>query len=137
MTAGHCTDDGTGDAVAVSARVWFRQDAGTRYDGTRDPLTGYPDKCIDDRAVALDACETSHEMYNYGFDNFAGFPNTHDAGVVILDKPVILPEYATIADAGAITSNKSVDGHRVGLRDHGRPCRQRPDRLVPRAPHGD
>ena len=51
VTAGHCTDDGTGDAVAVSARIWFRQDAGTRYDGTRDPLTGYPDKCIDDPAV--------------------------------------------------------------------------------------
>ena len=108
VTAGHCTDDGTGDAVAVSARIWFRQDAGTRYDGTRDPLTGYPDKCIDDRTVALDACVTAHVMYNYGFDNFAGFPNHHDVGVVILDKPVILPEYATIATAGAITSNKSV-----------------------------
>jgi hypothetical protein len=108
VTAGHCTDDGSGDAVAVSARVWFRQDAGTRYDGNRDPLTGYPDKCIDDRSEPLDACETAHEMYNYGFDNFAGFPNHRDVGVIILDKPVILPEYATITDAGAITSNKSV-----------------------------
>ena len=109
VTAGHCTDDGTGDAVAVSARMWFRQDAGTRFDGVnRDPLTGYPDKCIDDPAVALDACVTSHEMYNYGFDNFAGFPNHHDVGIVILDKPVVLPEYAELPDAGAITSNKSV-----------------------------
>ena len=74
LTAGHCTDDGTGDAVAVSARIWFRQDAGTRYDGTRDPLTGYPDKCIDDKTVALDACVTAHEMYNYGFDDFAMTP---------------------------------------------------------------
>ena len=109
VTAGHCTDDGTGDAVAVSARVWFRQDAGARFDGNRDPLTGYPDRCIDDKAVALDACETSHEMYNYGFDNFAGFPNHRDAGVVILDDPVVLPEYGTITTAGAITSNKSVE----------------------------
>ena len=109
VTAGHCTDDGTGDAVAVSARVWFRQDAGTRYDGTRDPLTGYPDKCIDDRTVALDACETSHLMFNYGFDDFAGFPNHMDAGIVILDKPVILPEYGTITTANAITTNKSVE----------------------------
>jgi hypothetical protein len=112
VTAGHCTDDGTGNAVAVSARVWFRQDAGTRFDGVtvnRDPLTGYPDKCIDDPAVVLDACQTSHEMYNYGFKpNFEGFPNHRDAGVIILDKPVVLPEYATITDAGAITSNKSV-----------------------------
>ena len=108
LTAGHCTDDGAG-GVNVSARIWFRQDAGTRYDGTRDPLTGYPDRCIDDKSYALDACMTSHEMYNYGFDNFAGFPNTLDVGIVILDKPVILPEYATIADAGTITSNKSID----------------------------
>ena len=27
-------------------------------------------------------------MYNYGFDNFAGFPNTHDIGLVILDQPI-------------------------------------------------
>jgi Trypsin len=111
VTAGHCTDDGTGDAVAVSARLWFRQDAGTRFDGVnRDPLTGYPDKCIDDPNVALDACVTAHEMYNYGFDDFAGFPNNRDVGVIILDKPVVVPngEYATITDAGAITSNKSV-----------------------------
>ena len=109
VTAGHCTDDETGTDVNVSARIWFRQDAGTRYDGVnRDPLTGYPDRCIDDPAVALDACATSHEMYNYGFNNFAGFPNHRDVGVVILDKPVVLPEYATITDAGAITGNKSV-----------------------------
>jgi hypothetical protein len=109
VTAGHCTDDGTGDAVAVSARMWFRQDAGTRFDGVnRDPLTGYPDMCIDDPTVVLDACVVSHEMYNYGFDNFAGFPNHRDVGVVILDTPVILPEYGTITTAGVITSPKSV-----------------------------
>ena len=109
VTAGHCTDDGTGDDVAVSARVWFRQDAGTRYDGNRDPLTGYPDKCIDDRTVELDACATSHLMFNYGFDNFAGFPDHKDAGIVILDKPVVLPEYGTLTGENAITSNKSVE----------------------------
>ena len=111
VTAGHCTDDGTGDDVAVSARIWFRQDAGARFDGVnRDPLSGYPDRCIEDRdANTLDACVTSHEMYNYGFDNFAGFPDHRDAGVVILDKPLVLPEYATITDVGAITGNKSVE----------------------------
>jgi hypothetical protein len=111
LTAGHCTDDGSGVTVAVSARVWFRQDAGTRYDGNRDPLTGYPDKCINDRKFpdAEEQCVTAHEMYNYGFNNFAGFPNTRDVGVVILDKPVILPEYGTISTANAITSNKSID----------------------------
>jgi hypothetical protein len=98
LTAGHCTDDGFGD-VHVSARVWFHQDAGTRYNvetGERDPVTGYPDACLSD------PCATSDEMYNYGFDNFAGFPNTRDVGIVILDEPVMLSEYATIAPAGTV-----------------------------------
>jgi secreted trypsin-like serine protease len=111
LTAGHCTDNGAG-GVNVSARVWFRQDAGARFDGVnRDPLTGYPDKCIDDRTFELDACETAHEMYNFGFDNFAGFPNTLDAGIVILDKPVVLPEYATVADAGTIDTIDTSKGN--------------------------
>ena len=29
---------------------------------------------------------TTDEIYNYGFANFAGFPNTRDAGLVILDQ---------------------------------------------------
>lgn len=101
LTAGHCTDDGEG-GVNASARVWFRQDAGSRFNGTTvpvDPLTGYPETCIDDPNVALDACVTAHTMFNYGFDDFAGFPDIRDVGVVILDAPVNLPEYASIAAA--------------------------------------
>jgi hypothetical protein len=42
-----------------------------------------------------------------GFDNFAGFPNTHDVGLVILDAPVqtVYPEidtYASLAAAGTL-----------------------------------
>ena len=119
LTAGHCTDNGAG-GVNVSARIWFRQDAGTRYDGNRDPLTGYPDRCIDDKKVALDACVMSHQMYNYGFDNFAGFPNTRDVGIVILDKPVILPEYAYIAPAGTVdTINTSKGNTRFTVSGYG------------------
>jgi hypothetical protein len=106
LTAGHCTDNEAGGVMA-SARIWFRQDAGTRFDGTEDPLTGYPNRCIDDKKAALDACVTAHEMYNYGFNNFAGFPNTHDVGVVILDKAVVVPEYATVAAAGTLDA---IDG---------------------------
>ena len=109
LTAGHCTDDGEG-GVMPSARIWFRQDAGARFDGVIDPLTGYPDSCIDDPAVVLDACVTAHEMYNYGFDNFAGFPDTHDAGVVILDSPVVVPEYASLAAVGTLDSLATARG---------------------------
>jgi hypothetical protein len=102
LTAGHCTDG------ATTARVYFQQDAGAHYDPVTelDPVSGYPETCA---AGTLGVtCATSDELYNYGFNNFAGFPNHRGVGVVILDKPVVLPEYATITDAGAITSNKSV-----------------------------
>jgi hypothetical protein len=96
LTAGHCTDDGEG-GVMPSARIWFRQDAGTRFDGTIDPVTGYPEACL------AGPCTTAHEMYNFGFDNFAGFPNTRDAGLVILDEPIIVAEYASLASAGTLS----------------------------------
>ena len=38
-------------------------------------------------------------MYNYGFDNFAGFPNIHDVGIVILEQPITTLGYATLAPA--------------------------------------
>jgi hypothetical protein len=82
ITAGHCTDDGAG-GVNASARVWFQQDAGANYDPATefDPVSGYPDTCLDPTL-----CVTAHEMYNFGFDDFAGYPDTHDAGVLILDE---------------------------------------------------
>ena len=99
VTAGHCSDTGEG---AVTARVYFQQDAGANYDPAtqNDPITGYPDSCAADTLGTL--CATSDEIYNYGFANFAGFPNTHDAGLVILDQPISLPEYGVLPQAGAL-----------------------------------
>lgn len=96
LTAGHCTDDGAG-GVMTSARIWFQQDAGSRFDGVQDPVTGYPDACL-----GAGPCTTASEMYNYGFDNFAGFPDTRDAGIVILDEPIQLSEYGYLAPVGAL-----------------------------------
>jgi hypothetical protein len=96
LTAGHCTDLGDG---AVSARVYFEQDAGANYDPDLgyDPDTGYP----------LTGGITGSTLYSYGFDNFAGYPNTHDLGLVILDAPVqtVYPDvdrYASLAAAGTL-----------------------------------
>jgi hypothetical protein len=44
LTAGHCADT---DGGAVSARVYFQQDAGAHFNPVTqlDPVTGYPDTC--------------------------------------------------------------------------------------------
>jgi hypothetical protein len=100
LTAGHCTDSTTG---ATNARIYFQQDAGAHFDpvtGTADPFTGYPDDCA--AGTLGHTCATSHTLYNYGFDNFAGFPNTHDAGLVILEQPISLSEYGQLAEAGTL-----------------------------------
>ena len=94
LTAGHCTDG------ATTARVYFQQDAGANYDPVTelDPVTGYPEYCA--QGTLGKTCATSDELYNYGFDDFASFPNTHDVGLVILDQPIAMPEYGQLAEAG-------------------------------------
>jgi len=99
LTAGHCTDTAEG---AASARVYFQQDAGANYDPELgyDEVTGYPDYCAAGTEGTL--CTTSHQLYNYGFANFAGFPDTHDVGLVILDKPIEMSEYGVLPEAGTL-----------------------------------
>jgi hypothetical protein len=99
LTAGHCADTADG---AASARVYFQQDAGANYDPALgyDPVTLYPDDCAPGTLGTL--CATSDELYNYGFANFAGFPNIHDVGLVILDQPISIEEYGQLPAAGAL-----------------------------------
>jgi len=106
LTAGHCTDNGTG-GVNAHARIWVLQDVGSHYDPTteHDNVTGYPDSCSGTLGNGLREgwCAESDEMYNYGFDNFAGFPNIHDVGIVILDDPItVTNEFAELAGAGTV-----------------------------------
>jgi hypothetical protein len=90
LTAGHCVEGVT------TARVYFQQDAGANFDAALgiDPVTGYPESCL------TQPCTTSDELYNYGYP--AGFPNTKDIGLVILDEPIVLAEYGTLAAAGSL-----------------------------------
>ena len=99
LTAGHCTDATTG---AVSARIYFQQDAGANYDPATqlDPVSGYPETCAAGTLGTL--CATSDELYNYGFAEFEGFPNTRDVGLIILDQPIEMPEYGQLAAAGTL-----------------------------------
>jgi hypothetical protein len=98
LTAGHCTDG------ATTARVYFQQDAGANYNPVTqlDPISGYPETCAAGTLGVV--CATSDELYNYGFADFAGFPDTHDAGLVILDQAISLSEYGELADVGTLDS---------------------------------
>ncbi len=111
LTAGHCTNDSSlpGGAVAAHARIWFLQDVGTHYDFTtqHDNFTGYPDSCTATEGPLAgnglgDWCAESSTLFNYGFDNFAGFPNIHDVGIVVLDQAIAEPEYASLAPSGTV-----------------------------------
>jgi secreted trypsin-like serine protease len=107
VTAGHCADTAEG---AASARVYFQQDAGVHFDPAtqHDPVTGYPDTCASGTLGKV--CATSKKIYNYGFANFAGFPNTHDVGVLILDQKISLPEYGQLPKAGALDGYATARG---------------------------
>lgn len=103
LTAGHCTDQDA-EVSPVSARVYFQQDAGANYDPVTqvDPISGYPETCA---AGTLGVtCATSDELYDYGFNDFAGFPNTGDVGLLILDQPITLSEYGSLAAPGTLDS---------------------------------
>jgi Trypsin len=103
LTAGHCTDQGAEESP-VTARVYFQQDAGANYDPETelDPITGYPEFCA---AGTLGVtCATSDQLYDFGFDNFAGFPDIQDVGLVILDQPITVSEYGQLAEAGFLES---------------------------------
>ena len=90
LTAGHCVEG------VSTARVYFQQDAGARFDPAIgiDPVTGYPESCL------TQPCRTSDELHNFGFP--AGFPNTKDVGLVVLDNPLTLAEYGVLAAAGSL-----------------------------------
>jgi len=87
LTAGHCADTVGG---AVTARVYFQQDAGANYDPDLgyDPITGYPEFCAPGTENVT--CFTASTILNYDFTGSLTLPNTHDVGLVILDEPADL-----------------------------------------------
>jgi hypothetical protein len=87
LTAGHCADTEGG---AVSARVYFQQDAGANFDPATeiDPVTGYPEYCAAGTEGTL--CFTASTILNFDYPGSLRLPNTHDVGLVILDQPADL-----------------------------------------------
>jgi hypothetical protein len=104
LTAGHCTDQDAEESPAM-ARIWFHQNVGGAFNPPavpEDPNTGYPNRCLEGDPL----CVESTLLFDFGFDNFAGFPNIHDVGLIILpeDQAVELPEYGQLAEAGYLDS---------------------------------
>lgn len=107
LTAGHCADTVSG---AVTARVYFQQDAGVNYDPATqvDPVSGYPEYCAEGTLGVT--CATSDELYNFDFTGSLTLPNTHDIGLVILDQPIYLSEYGELPEAGILDSLATARG---------------------------
>ena len=102
LTAGHCTDTASG---AASAIAWASQEGGAQFNpvtGAEDPLTGYPNECLNSTQYP---CSTSHTLIEYGFNGLKKSGNDNaDVGLVILDNPINLPHYASLAAAGSVDS---------------------------------
>lgn len=100
VTAGHCSGAITG---ATSARVYFQQDAGANFDPVTqvDLVSGYPESCAPGTLGVV--CATSDELYDFDYTGLT-IPNTHDVGLVILDQPIFLAEYATLPQPGVLNA---------------------------------
>jgi hypothetical protein len=106
LTAGHCVDESEG---ALDARIYFHQAVGANYDPVTqlDPTTGYPEYCIRRDPLCVEAAD----VYNYGYP--AGFPDTGDVGLVILDKPMstdVIDSYGSLAEPGYLDALETSRG---------------------------
>lgn len=107
LTAGHCADTAGG---AVTARVYFQQDAGLNYDPALgyDPVTGYPEFCAPGTEGTL--CVTASTILNYGFTGSLTVPQTHDVGLVILDQPISMSEYGQLPEPNLLNQYATARG---------------------------
>jgi hypothetical protein len=103
LTAGHCTDG------AVAARVWFAEDV--TYDAVPFPLYPYGGP----GSGAIEGTPYTNPKYNsdenpYGGGNGLPAFSYRDTGVVILDEPVYMDEYAALPTAGLVDTLKNKTG---------------------------
>jgi hypothetical protein len=93
LTAGHCADTVGG---AVTARVYFQQNAGANYDPALgyDPVSGYPEYCATGTEGVT--CAHASKIDNFDFTGSLTLPNTHDVGLVFLDQPITVSEYGQL-----------------------------------------
>jgi len=100
LTAGHCTDG------ADAARVWFYEDV--TYDHVPFPLYPYGGP----GSGAIEGTAHTNPKYRspenpYGGGNGLPAFSYRDVGVVVLDEPVDMDEYAELPEAGLVDTLKN------------------------------
>ena len=98
LTAGHCTDG------AVAARVWFLEDV--TYAKVPYPLYPFGGP----GSGAIEGTPHTNPDFCIGCGNgLPGFAH-RDVGVVVLDEPVYMDEYAELPDAGLVDTLRNKTG---------------------------
>lgn len=93
LTAGHCTES----AGVVNLNTWVKFDPVITFDGIGPFLPDRIDKYFDSPRFGWTKAQAiPHPEYA----DFAGFPNTHDVGVLILQKPVRMDTYGQMPTLG-------------------------------------
>ena len=107
LTAGHCVSADDEGNVAALARIWFEQDAGADYDPvTGEPATsGYP----------VTGGVTSTMLFNYGFTDLSGIPETHDVGLIVLEPGTVADVYPEIDSYGSLAPVGAADDVGTGI----------------------
>ena len=103
LTAGHCTDG------AVAARIWFDEDV--TYNNVPFPLYPYGGP----GSGAIEGTPYTNPEYRspenpYGGGNGLPAFSYRDVGVVVLDEPVYMDEYAQLPAAGLVDTLKNKTG---------------------------
>jgi len=94
LTAGHCTEfEGETNSATW---VWMEEEVDVEALANRDRTKPIDDFLNDPENGWITATATPHEDYA----DFAGFPNTHDVGVVVLDEEVTLGTYSRLPTLG-------------------------------------
>ncbi|WP_426247590.1 trypsin-like serine protease [Nocardioides sp. LHG3406-4] len=112
LTAGHCVtiDDATGE-LASSARIYFEQDAGADYDPETDTpaSSGYP----------YTGGVTARTFYAFDYQGITVPATTNDVGLAILDAPLALDSYGSLAAPGTLEEYGTGPRARVTVSGYG------------------
>jgi hypothetical protein len=111
LTAGHCSD--VADPTVDHAIIWFSQTGGSTYDPATgaEAITGYPNACINTAAYP---CRIASTLLNNGFEGLQGVGQDNlDVGLAILDEPLFLDSYGSLADVGFLDSAVAQKGKKA------------------------